>query len=183
MRGSLDEAWDAMETLQREGKVRLIGIASCIGPNLVRLHRAAPVASLTAPYSLLRREVEPRALPFCEASGIGFLACSTLASGLLTGKMTRHRVESLPCNDWRRRHPFFREVATTVGCGNPGLRAIEALQRTADREGRTPAQVAVGWVLGQRGVTGAIVGARRPAQVEEIAAIAGGAVAHAHAGV
>ena len=180
--GSLDEAWEAMAALKQEGKVRHIGIASCIGTNLFRLHDAAPVTSLTAPYSVLRREVEHRALPFCESNHIGFLACSTLASGLLTGKMTGSRVASLPCNDWRRRHPFFKEVATTVGCTNTGLHAVEQLQQRAEREGKTPAQLAVGFALRHRAVTGAIVGARRPQQIEEIVAALTDTAQHTHVG-
>lgn len=161
--GTIDEAWEAMAVLQREGKVRHIGIASCIGPNLVRLHQAAPVTSLSVPYSLLRREIEPHALPYCEANGIGVLACSTLGSGLLTGTMSEPRIRAMPCNDWRRRHPFFHDMVR--GGAAP---IVERLQEVASRHGTTPVAIAIAWTLRSTAVTGAIVGARRPQQVDEM---------------
>ena len=161
--GTIDDAWEAMARLQREGKVRHIGIASCVGPNLVRLHQAAAVTSLSMPYSLMRREIESRALPYCQANQIGVLACSTLGSGLLTGTMTRARVSALPCNDWRRRHPFFQEMACSGAAS-----IVERLREAAARHDTTPGAIAIAWTLRSPAVTGAIVGARRPQQVDEI---------------
>jgi aryl-alcohol dehydrogenase-like predicted oxidoreductase len=163
---TIDAAWETLAALRQDGKVREIGIAGCLGPGLARIHRAAPVTSLSAPYSLLRREVEKGALPFCAEQGIGFLACSTLASGLLSGKMTEPRLHSLPCNDWRRRHPFFNEIVTQSGQRHARL-YIDQLQRIAGRYGRTPAQIAIAGVLHHPHVTAAIVGARRPWQVDD----------------
>ena len=166
---TIDAAWDTLASLRQEGKVREIGIAGCLGPGLARIHHAAPVTSLSAPYSLLRREVEKHALPFCAANDIGFLACSTLASGLLTGTMTEKRLQSLPCNDWRRRHPFFNEIVTNTG-QRPARLYVDQLQRIGNRYGRTPAQIAIAGVLRHPQVTAAIVGARRPWQVDEAVA-------------
>jgi aryl-alcohol dehydrogenase-like predicted oxidoreductase len=165
--GTIDEAWEAMAELQSEGKVRHIGIASCVGPNLVRLHRASPVTTVSVPYSLLRREIEAQALPFCEANGIGVLACSTLGSGLLTGTMTEPRIGALPCNDWRRRHQFYQEMA------RGGVAPIVGRLRTvAARHGTTPGAIAIAWTLRSSAVTAAIVGARRPPQVDEMVSAA-----------
>ena len=91
-----------MASLQREGKVRFIGIASCTGSKLDQLQTTAPVTSVSVPYSLLRRELEQCLRPPSTSHNVGIIACSTLASGLLTGTMTPDR--ALPYNDWRRRH-------------------------------------------------------------------------------
>jgi aryl-alcohol dehydrogenase-like predicted oxidoreductase len=160
---SPEEAWEAMAELQRQGKVRFIGISNCVGSQLARLERIAPVTSLSMPYSLLRREVEERADPSCIKSSIGLLVCSTLGSGLLTGDMTAGRVISLPHNDWRRRHPFFQEIALTRAAT-----LVNRLRIVADRHGISPAAVATAWTLRHPRVTAAIVGARRPNQIADM---------------
>jgi aryl-alcohol dehydrogenase-like predicted oxidoreductase len=115
------------------------------------------------PYSLMRREIEPRALPYCQANGIGVLACSTLGSGLLTGTMTEARLRVLPCNDWRRRHQFFNEM---VRGGVAPI--VDRLRAVAAHHGATPGTIAIAWTLRSAAVTGAIVGARRPQHVDEM---------------
>src|SRR5262249_39274165 len=117
--------------------------------------------SLQPRYSLLHREVEEGVLTFALREAIGVIAYSPMASGLLTGAMTRERVRSLPADDWRRRSPDFQEPQFSRA---PLLvRLPEAIAR---HHGRTPGEVAVAWVLRHPAVTGAIVGARRPGQVE-----------------
>jgi aryl-alcohol dehydrogenase-like predicted oxidoreductase len=160
---SLEETWNAMAELQRQGKVRFIGISNCAGSLLDRLERIAPVTSLSMPYSLLRREAEDRADPSCMKHDIGLLVCSTLGSGLLTGDMTATRVMSLPHNDWRRRHPFFQEIALTRAAT-----LVNRLRVVADRHHLTPAAVATAWTLRHPRVTAAIVGARRPQQIADV---------------
>jgi aryl-alcohol dehydrogenase-like predicted oxidoreductase len=152
-----------MADLQRQGKVRFIGISNCVGSQLARLERIAPVTNLSMPYSLLRREAEERADPSCMKSDIGLLVCSTLGSGLLTGDMTAGRVMSLPHNDWRRRHPFFQEIALTRA-----TTLVNRLRIVADRHGISPAAVATAWTLRHPRVTAAIVGARRPQQIADM---------------
>lgn len=160
--GSVEEAWDAMAGLQREGKVRFIGISKCGAEHLTPLQTIAPATSLTVPYSLLRREAEDRARS-CQGGNLGIIACSTLGSGLLTGAMTSERVSSLPHNDWRRRHPFFQEMALTRAAS-----FVERLRSVGSRHNVSPAAVAIAWALRHPAVTAAIVGARRPEQVDEI---------------
>ncbi|HKB09767.1 MAG TPA: aldo/keto reductase [Vicinamibacterales bacterium] len=166
-RDSLGEAWSAMAALQREGKVRAIGVANCDVDELDDLRRIAAVASLQVPYSLLLRRIERRTLAYCERHAIGVIACSTLGAGLLTGHMTRDRVAALPHNDWRRRSPSFQD---------PGLSdaqcAVERLQSVALRSARTASDVAVAWTLRNPAVTAAAVGLRQPQQVDEIAGAA-----------
>ncbi len=161
--GSVEEAWDAMAALQREGKVRFIGMSKCGSGHLAPLQAVAPVTSLTVPYSLLRREMEDHARSSQLVGRVGVIACSTLGSGLLTGCMTSDRVSSLPHNDWRRRHPFFQEMALTRAASY-----VERLRAVAARLECPPAAVAIAWALRHPSVTAAVVGARRPDQVDEI---------------
>ena len=160
--GSVEEAWDAMAGLQREGKVRFIGISKCGAEHLAPLQAIAPATSLMVPYSLLRREAEDRARS-CRGGELGILACSTLGSGLLTGSMTSERVSSLPHNDWRRRHPFFQEMAVTHAAS-----LVERLRSVGSRHNVSPIAIAIAWALRHPTVTAAVVGARRPEQVDEI---------------
>ena len=88
------------------------------------------------------------------------IAYSPMASGLLTGAMTRERIAALPADDWRKRHPDFLEPRLTRN-----LRLVSLLRTIGKRHGRTPAEAAVAWVLHNPAVTGAIVGARRPGQM------------------
>jgi len=161
--GLLDTAWETMAALQREGKTRFIGLANCNLTQLARLQRMAPVTSVQVPYSLLRREVENRLLPFCDQHGIGVIAHSTLHSGLLTGGMTRDRIEGLPHNDWRQRSRGFQQLAR-----DRALVLVEGLRKAGAHHGRTAGEVAIAWALSNPAVTAASVGARRPDQVDEV---------------
>ena len=160
--GLLETAWETMAALRREGKTRFIGLSNCNVNQLGRLQRMAPFTSAQVPYSLLQRQAEDRMLPFCERHGIGVIAHSTLNSGLLTGEMTRDRVEGLPHNDWRQRNRFFQQLARDRALG-----IVERLRVAAERQGRTAGEVAIAWALSHRGVTAASVGARRPHQLDD----------------
>jgi aryl-alcohol dehydrogenase-like predicted oxidoreductase len=161
--GSLEEAWETLVALQHEGKVRHIGICNADTDQLARIHRIAPVTSVQPPYSIVRREIEERTLPFCQQHGIGVIVYSPMQSGLLTGKMTRERLAALPETDWRRKGKYFQEPLLTTA-----LNVVERLKEIAARHGRTPGEIAIAWTLRHPAVTGAIVGARRPEQVDEI---------------
>jgi aryl-alcohol dehydrogenase-like predicted oxidoreductase len=161
--GDIEEGWATLAGLKREGKVRHIGVSNFDVAQMRRAQAIAPITSLQPRYSLLHREVEAEALPFCARQDIGVIAYSPMASGLLTGAMTRERVEGLPADDWRKRHPDFREPQLSRN-----LRLVRLLRAIGRRHGGTPAEVAVAWVLHHAAVTGAIVGARRPAQVEGV---------------
>src|SRR5208282_1548257 len=87
----IEEGWTAMAQLQREGKVRWIGVSNFNVDQLRRAQKIAPVTSLQPPYSLMHREVEDEILPYCLHAGIGVIVYSPMASGLLTGAMTRER--------------------------------------------------------------------------------------------
>jgi aryl-alcohol dehydrogenase-like predicted oxidoreductase len=159
----LAEGWGAMAQLQKEGKVRWIGVSNFDVDELRRAEAIAPITSLQPPYSLVRREVEREILPYCRSGGIGTIVYSPMASGLLTGAMTRERAASLPNSDWRSRDLEFHEPKLSQN-----LALVERLRKVGERYGRPPGQVAIAWTLQNPAVTGAIVGARNARQVEGI---------------
>ncbi|HJS74985.1 MAG TPA: aldo/keto reductase [Vicinamibacteria bacterium] len=158
------EAWRTLVELRREGKVRHIGVSNFDVSQLERLRPIAPVETFQPPYSLVRREIEKDLLPHCLARDIGVIVYSPLESGLLSGTMTRERIESLPDSDWRkRRGEEFREPKLTRN-----LALADRLRAAAALRTLSAAALAVAWTLKHPAVTGAIVGARRPEQVDEI---------------
>lgn len=157
------EGWNTLTALQKEGKVRWIGVSNAGVEELQKLHSIARITSLQPPYSLIRREVETAQLPWCRRENVGVIVYSPMASGLLTGAMTRERIASLPPTDWRSRNEQFREPKLS---GN--LRLVERLRIVGARHGRSPGEVAIAWTLHHPAVTGAIVGTRRPHQVDGI---------------
>jgi aryl-alcohol dehydrogenase-like predicted oxidoreductase len=157
----LEEGWGAMAQLQKEGKVRWIGVSNFDVDQLSQARKIASVTSLQPPYSLVRREVEEETLPYCRANGVGVIVYSPMASGLLTGAMTRERAASLPNSDWRSRDLEFKDPKLSKN-----LALVERLRRVGERYGRPPGQVAIAWTLRNPAVTGAIVGARNAKQVE-----------------
>ena len=157
----LEEGLGAMAQLQKEGKVRWIGVSNFDVDEMRRAQMIAPITSLQPPYSLVRREVEREILPYCRSNGLGVIVYSPMASGLLTGAMTRERAASLPNSDWRSRDIEFHEPKLSKN-----LALVERLRNVGERYGRFPGQVAIAWALQNPGVTGAIVGARSAKQVE-----------------
>lgn len=156
----IEEGWSTLAELQREGKVRWIGVSNFNVAQLKRIAPLAPITSLQPPYSLVRREIEAEILPYVQAQAIGVLAYSPMGSGLLTGAMTRQRIESLPADDWRTRNAQFQEPLLTRN-----LKIADKVTEVARRVGRTPGEVAIAWVLRHPAVTAAIVGIRTPEQV------------------
>ncbi|MEN3273477.1 MAG: hypothetical protein V7636_2238 [Actinomycetota bacterium] len=159
----IEEGWDALAELKEQGLVRHIGVSNFDVDQLRRIQQIAPVESLQPPYSLVDREVEGEILPFAEREGIGVIAYSPMGSGLLTGKMTRERIESLPEDDWRKHSDRFREPQLSRN-----LELVERLQTVAERHDTTPGAIAVAWTLLNPAVDGAIVGFRRPEQVDPL---------------
>jgi aryl-alcohol dehydrogenase-like predicted oxidoreductase len=163
----IEEGWAAFAELQAEGLVRHIGVSNFNVEQLRRIQSIAPVETLQPPYSLVAREVEREILPFAEAEGIGVIVYSPMGSGLLTGAMTRERIESLPDDDWRKQSDRFREPQLSEH-----LALVERLTTVAEQRDTTPGAVAVAWTLLNPAVDGAIVGFRRPGQVDPILAAA-----------
>ena len=157
----LEEGWRAMARLQKEGKVRWIGVSNFNVEEMRRAQAIAPITSLQPPYSLVRREIEHEILPYCRSEKLGVIVYSPMASGLLTGAMTRERADALPSSDWRSRDAEFQEPRLSKN-----LALVERLRRVGERHGRSPGQIAIAWALRNPTVTGAIVGARNAKQVE-----------------
>ena len=160
---ALEEGWSTLADLKREGKVRWIGVSNFNVAQLKRAQAIAPVTSLQPPYSLLHREVEEDILPYCLHKGIGVIVYSPMASGLLTGAMTRDRAARLPQDDWRRSHPDFTEPNLSRN-----LELVDLLREIAKRHNRAVGEVAIAWTLRNPAVTGAIVGARNAKQAEGV---------------
>jgi aryl-alcohol dehydrogenase-like predicted oxidoreductase len=162
------EGWAALAELKEQGLVRHIGVSNFDVEQLERIADVAPVETLQPPYSLIERGVEREILPFAEREGIGVIAYSPMGSGLLTGRMTRERLAKLPDNDWRKSDVSFREPELSRN-----LAIVERLQTAAERHDTTPGAVAIAWTLRNPAVDGAIVGFRRPDQVDGLADAAG----------
>jgi aryl-alcohol dehydrogenase-like predicted oxidoreductase len=163
----VEEGWATLAELKEEGLVRQIGASNFSVEQLERAETIAPVEALQPPYSLLDREIEAEILPYCRERDIGVIVYSPMASGLLTGAMTRKRIESLPADDWRRSSDRFREPELSRS-----LEVVERVKAVAGRHGVPPGAVAVAWTLRHPAVHGAIVGFRRPDQVDPIVAAA-----------
>jgi aryl-alcohol dehydrogenase-like predicted oxidoreductase len=157
------DGWTTLAQLQKEGKVRWIGVSNFSVEEMQKANAIAPITSLQPPYSLIRRDVESAQLPYCQRESIGVIVYSAMVSGLLTGAMTRERVAALPKNDWRSNNPAFQEPKLTEN-----LAVAERLRVVGDRHSRSPGEVAIAWTLRHPSVTAAIVGARSPKQVEGI---------------
>ncbi|HET6568123.1 MAG TPA: aldo/keto reductase [Rhodothermales bacterium] len=160
----LEEAWSTIADLIREGKLRYAGVSNFNVGQIERVQAIHPVASLQPPYSMLRRGAEDELLAYCASHDIGVVAYSPMQTGLLTGKFTRERVRNLPEDDFRRDNTYYQEPELSAN-----LDLVEKLRPVAERNGHTLAQLAIAWVLRRPEVTSAIVGARRPSQIEETA--------------
>ncbi|MCU0509451.1 MAG: aldo/keto reductase [Anaerolineae bacterium] len=162
----LEEGWSAIADLIKEGKVRYAGLSNTNIEQMGRLQAIAPIASLQPPYSMVRRDIEAEILPFCAAHNIGVVVYSPMQAGLLTGKVTREWVASLPDDDWRKtKSSHFQEPQLSAN-----IALVDGLREIATRSGRSVAELAIAWVLRRPEVTSAIVGARKPSQINETAA-------------
>ena len=160
----IDEGWQTVLKLKQEGKIRWAGVSNFSAEQMAQVSKFGPITSLQPPYSMIRPEVEDSILPHCLANNIGVIAYSPMASGLLTGAMTRERIASLPADDWRReKNKHYQEPLLTRN-----LNLVELLKAIGSRHGRSPGEVAIAWVLRHPAVTAAIVGARRPGQLKEL---------------
>lgn len=159
----IEEGWRTMAELKKAGKVRYIGVSNFAVGQLQRIQEIAPVSSLQPPYSLVRRGIEDEILPFCQQHNIGVIVYSPMASGLLTGAMTPQRIQNLPENDWRTKNAQFREPQLSRN-----MALVTLLTDIGKRHNKTPGEVAIAWTLHNPAVTAAIVGSRRPSQLDQV---------------
>ena len=158
---ALEDYWGTLLQLKDEGKVRAVGLSNHDVVQLERAERIGHVDTLQPPFSAIHREVAAAELSWCAAHDTGVIVYSPMQSGLLTGAFSVERATRLGADDWRSRSPDF----TGLGIRR-NVALADALRPIAERHRATVASVAVAWTLAWPGVTGAIVGARSPAQVD-----------------
>ncbi|MGI8859476.1 MAG: aldo/keto reductase [Rubrobacteraceae bacterium] len=157
------EGWQALADLKQEGKVRHIGVSNFDVGQMERIKDIAPIETLQPPYNMLNRSVEDEILPYAGQNDIGVIVYSPMRSGLLMGKMTRERVENMPSDDWRRNTDDFNEPKLSEN-----LKLVSVLEEVGGAHNASPGEVAIVWTLRNPNVTAAIVGGRRPDQVDGI---------------
>lgn len=156
------EGWGEIAELIKEGKVRYAGVSNFGIELLEKIQEIHPVTSLQPPYSMITRGIEKGILPYCGKNSIGVVCYSPMAKGLLTGKFTKERVANLPDEDHRKKGGEFNDPKFSMI-----MEMLDEIRPVADRNGKTLAQLAIAWVLRRSEVTAAIVGTRRPSQIEE----------------
>jgi len=160
----IEEGFSEMLALQREGKVRWVGVSNYSVEQMQRVSKLGPITSLQPPYHMLRRDIESAILPHAGANNIGVIGYSPMASGLLSGAMTRERIAAMPDDDWRKsKNQYYQEPGLTRT-----LQLVELLREIGARHNKSPGEVAIAWTLRRPEVTAAIVGARKPGQVTGI---------------
>lgn len=159
----IEEGWRTMAELQREGKVRWIGVSNFSVSQMERASRIAPITSLQPPYSMINRGVQTEILPWCEKHGTGVINYSPMMSGLLTGAMTKERIAAMPDDDFRKRTKQFQEPNVSRN-----LALADLLKQIGARHGVGAGVVAVAWTLHNPAITAAIVGGRSAKQVEGV---------------
>lgn len=158
----IEEAWQAISELIKEGKVRYAGVSNFSVEQMKRIVNINKIASLQPPYNILRREIEEKELPFCKENNIGVITYSPLERGLLTGKVTKEWVANLPDDDHRKKDVRFNEPQLSEN-----MKIVDNLKKIGDRIGATVSQIAISWILRRPEITSVIVGARNPQQIEE----------------
>ena len=159
----IEEAWEVMAALQKEGKVRWIGVSNFTPEQMERVMKIAPITSNQPPYSMLNRGIEAANLPFCQQHGIGVINYAPMHSGLLTGAMTRERVANFPKDDFRRNAKNYQEPLLSRN-----LAVADFLGMIGQRHGVSAGVVAIAWTLHHPAITAAIVGGRNASQVEGV---------------
>lgn len=157
----IEDSWEAMHRLLDEGKVRWIGVSNFDTDLLDRCEKLHPVTSVQPPLSLVKRQARNDVIPWARKHGTGVIAYSPMASGLLTGKYDHERFADLAKDDWRRNSAAFQEPELSRI-----LDLVDRMRPIAERLDTSLPLLTIAWVLAVEGVTGAIVGARSPDQVD-----------------
>ena len=157
----VEDSWATMLELVDEGKTRWVGVSNFTIELLERCESLRHVDSLQPPLSMLNRAARGTVIPWCLENGTGVIVYSPMQSGLLTGAFDRARVESLAADDWRRATATFQEPKLSEN-----LALVDRLGRITEAIGCNLAELAIAWTHAVDGVTAAIVGARRPDQVD-----------------
>ncbi len=161
----IEDAWEMIQRLREEGKIRYGGVSNFQVSHLKKVMTPHVTASLQPPYSMLRRDLETNQMDYCRERRIGIIPYSPMQSGLLTGKFN---VDNVAANDWRLRSDEFKEPNLSIN-----LEFVEGLKKIAANYDKSVAQLSIAWVLRLEEISSAIVGARRPSQIEETVAASG----------
>src|SRR5271168_2829260 len=161
---NIEEGWSTMADLQREGKVRWIGVSNFSVEQMERVIKIAPITAQQPPYSMLNRTYEGENLPFCLKHNIGVLNYAPMHSGLLTGAMTKERVANFPPNDFRRNAKNYQEPLLSRN-----LAVADFLKTIGAPHNVSSGVIAIAWTLHNPAITAAIVGGRNAKQVEGVA--------------
>jgi aryl-alcohol dehydrogenase-like predicted oxidoreductase len=159
----IEEAWGVMADLQKQGKVRWIGVSNFSVEQMERVKKIAPITSNQPPYSMLNRVVEAAILPFCQKNNIGVINYAPMHSGLLTGAMTKQRVANFTSDDFRRNAKNYQEPLLSRN-----LAVADFLGKIGKKHNVSPGVVAIAWTLHHPAITAAIVGGRNAKQVEGV---------------
>jgi aryl-alcohol dehydrogenase-like predicted oxidoreductase len=159
----IEEAWGVMADLQKQGKVRWIGVSNFSVDQMKRVMKIAPITSNQPPYSMLNRAVEAAILPFCEQNHIGVINYAPMHSGLLTGAMTKDRVANFTSDDFRRNAKNYQEPLLSRNLAVAGY-----LAKIGAQHGVSAGVVAIAWTLHHSAITAAIVGGRNAKQIEGV---------------
>lgn len=162
----IEAAWQTLAELKEAGKVRHIGVSNFTVSQLNRAASIAPVETLQPNYSLIARDIEMDILPWCAMHNTGVICYSPMGSGMLSGKMTRKRIASMPDDDWRKaKSNILKEPQLSRN-----LALVEVLNEIANQYDRSAGEIAIAWVLSNSEITAAITGMRHPEQTVIIAA-------------
>jgi len=159
----LEEGWTVMADLQREGKVRWIGVSNFSVSQMERAAKIAPITSNQPPYSMINRTVEAEILPYCLKNNIGVINYAPMHSGLLTGAMSKERVAAFPADDFRRNAKNYQEPLLSRN-----LAVADFLKLIGNRHNVSAGVIAIAWTLHNPAITAAIVGGRNAKQVEGV---------------
>jgi Predicted oxidoreductases (related to aryl-alcohol dehydrogenases) len=159
----IEEGWRTLAEFKKEGKVRHIGVSNFSVEQLKKIERIAPVETLQPPYSLVHPDVDNEILPYCKQKNIGVIVYSPMASGLLSGTMTKERIDKMPSDDWRKNDAEFQAPRL-----ERNLKLAALLTDIGFPHSVNAGVVAVAWTLQNPAVSAAIVGVRNVQQVEEM---------------
>ncbi len=159
----IEEGWETIQELIKEGKIRYAGVSNFNVEQMERCQNIHRIASDQPLYNMLQNGIEKDIIPYAGQKNMGLVVYSPLCKGMLTGKVTREWIESLPDGDHRKvADPVFTSPHL-----DKILSFVDRLQKISDELNITTAQLAVAWTLRKEEVTSAIVGARKPAQAEQ----------------
>ena len=161
----IEEGWGEIARLIQEGKIRYGGVSNFSVEQIERVQKIHPVASAQPEYSMLARSPENGLLDYCAQHQIGVVAYSPMASGLLTGKYNRETLKDIHPEDWRLKYSQHFKPGNFI----KNIERVEQLRLIAERFDRSIGELAIAWVLRRKELTSAIVGARRPSQIAQIA--------------